>query len=143
MERGSNVSDLTDFLLARIAEDEAAARACEPESERHPYGDRTIPATPFDRLGPEIEGYLGGSLGAHAARWHPARVLAECEAKRRIIDLAFVHMQFVDGELGCSHSADQIRNGRCADIDPAEDSLLRTLALPYESHPDYRSEWRP
>jgi hypothetical protein len=74
----------------------------------------------------------------------PARVLAECEAKRRIIE---EHAPDKGYELDTCH--------RCADWeDPGWDHepppsvvypclTLRALALPYASHPDYRDEWRP
>lgn len=51
---------LTDFLLARIAEDETEARAAEAQ----------------------------GAVAAHEAYLDPPRVLAECTAKRLILSLA-------------------------------------------------------
>ena len=60
----------TDFLLARIAEDEAAAQ---DEIERM----KRWPA-------PGIGARYTLSL---AHRFTPARVLAECEAKRRIVEM--------------------------------------------------------
>ena len=94
---------LTEFLLARIAEDEQAA-------ERG--GTHPDPAT-FAR---DNHGYL----------WvQPARVLAECEAKRRIVELV--------GGGSSIH-----RPGDCQDCD-----VMRLLALPYADHPDYREEWKP
>lgn len=57
----------------------------------------------------------------HIARWHPARVLAEVDAKRQIID-------------------------RCVDAFNDEQDMvhdvLRLLALPYTSHPGYDERWR-
>ena len=50
------------------------------------------------------------------ARHDPARVLAECEAKRQIVQNA---------------------------QDPGDDLFVAILALPYADHPDYREEWRP
>ena len=77
---------ITDFLLARIYEDEAIA-------SRAP-GDREWEADP-SQANPEI-GQVVSNDGAvasgvlrddahHIARWDPARVLAECAAKRRIV----------------------------------------------------------
>jgi len=73
---------ITDFLLARIAEDEVAAAAADVEG------------TPADR----------------AAPLHPRRVLAECAAKRVILTLAdeatgldeTVDMERVSGARGDS-----------------------------------------
>jgi hypothetical protein len=59
-------------------------------------------------------------------------VFTECEAKRRIINRA-------RGWL------DEEPDGTVADT-IARDLLghvVRTLALPYADHPDYREEWRP
>ena len=90
---------LTDFLLARIAEDEATAR--------YELGDLMA-----DR--PDVYSALGGA--------DPARVLAECEAKRRIVDAA------------------------CLDVwegHPLSDSALMALAAVYADHPDFDESWRP
>lgn len=80
--------------------------------------------------------------GAHIARWDPARVLAECEAKRRLVDYAFENAHIIDGEWGDSCSVDEIRAGRCRDhgADAAWD-VLRLLALPFADRPGYREEW--
>lgn len=59
---------ITEFLLARIAEDEADANG-----EDEDYADTT--------LFPTID-------SDHQARWHTDRVRAECAAKRAIIDMA-------------------------------------------------------
>ncbi|GIE30156.1 hypothetical protein Ait01nite_032010 [Actinoplanes italicus] len=75
----------------------------------------------------------------HIARWDPARVLTEVEAKRKLIEL---HEDVrgdedqIDGEWG---------NGRWSWDDPSRTSvkMLKALAQPYAGHPDYREEWRP
>ena len=89
------MSDLTDFLLARIAEDEREARSLIPFS-------RTVVTSPWS-----------------------ARVLAECEAKRRIV--AALDYAERNGEPGVWHAWWQ---------------AAELLALPYADHPDYRKEWR-
>ena len=124
---------LTDFLLARIAEDEAVARDASPgtpnwefsESAWHSWDVRTVGEKSY-QITIDSEGLsdsvIDHSAGAHVARHDPARVLAECEAKRRVIE-------------------------ECDDYDnPSEvlilaDQILRHLALPYADHPDYREEW--
>ena len=76
-----DVVTITEFLLARIAEDEAGARAV--------VGDRNAWDTPeWD-----------------ASRWSPWRVLDECEAKRRIVD--DVQCGWFDTDLAgaCKHLA--------------------------------------
>lgn len=117
---------LTEFLLARIAEDEARA----PLVDQCPYnlGDIT-----------EEEDWAG-------VHWTSARVLAECEAKRRIVaehapferpyyDRAA--SEFRTGTAGC---------GRCIsddrDVVDWPCATMRALAAVYADHPDYREEWR-
>ena len=91
---------LPDFLLARIAEDEARARpAWEARSARRVLGLPLEPAWPT-----------------------PDRVLAECEAKRRIVGI-WVESGFVERGV--------------------MDEVIDALALPYAVHPDFREEWRP
>jgi len=120
------MTGLAEWLLARIAEDEAAARACVGVNELAGYlGGKPIPR--WVRDGWQIRsdderrivrvGHTWAREADHIARWDPARVLAECEAKRRLIAL---------GEK-----------------DSYWDDVLRLLALPYADHPDYRDEWRP
>jgi len=101
---------LTEFLLARIAEDEALARSAAGRTSAE--GDE-----PW-RLSEEwedIDGYTGYVVV------DPARVLAECEAKRNLIGLA------TDRLFDRTYSSE----------------ILGILALPYADHPDYRDEWRP
>jgi len=95
---------LVDFLLARIAEDEGA-----------------------NRRGPEPESWCDRGGGLHLSH---ARVAAECEAKRRI----------VEPWSSDPHSENNWRFGIHA---AAHEVVLRFLALPWADHPDYRSEWRP
>jgi hypothetical protein len=110
--------DLAEFLLARIGEDEAAARKVLAEHEMYDW-----------------ESYLSGAGGygfssnLFAERFNPTRVLAECEAKRRIVELAAPWAAYT-GE----------NNGMARVV---QDMNLRLLALPYADHPDYRSEWAP
>jgi hypothetical protein len=77
---------------------------------------------------------------AHIARWDPARVLAECEAKRRIVAIHardYGHECPGEGEDPIMIPAGWYGSDGCRDCD-----VLRLLALPYASHPDYREEWR-
>jgi hypothetical protein len=73
---------------------------------------------------------MDSSAAGHIARWDPARVLREVEAKRRLLQ------QF------------ELRgNSVRATVVPATggvwDDLLRLLALPYADRPGYRQEWAP
>lgn len=163
---------LTEFLLARIAEDELWAReACRHHQEplveggehwgwwcpndhevkpdpgaaeemecpvdeswslslrsREQYPYRSLPGT-----GPSIhfsvDSELRPEVAGHIARHDPARVLAECEAKRRIIERQQLFAGAVDA----------------ADLSVLDElaGVLRLFALPYADHPDYDETWRP
>ena len=121
---------LDEFLLARIAEDKriavdaAAARGQEGWSA--------------DGLTPD----LGRPAAEHAARFDPARVLAECSAKRSTV-LACREIRPDLGFLGA-------RPRGMADfpLTPHDQHQLAAvtlalLALPYADHHDYLPEWRP
>lgn len=63
-----------------------------------------------------------------------SRILAECDAKRRIVE-----------RLGSYLSSDSNAEpeGAWELLDDHAWATLYDLALPYSSHPDYREEWRP
>ena len=122
---------LTEFLLARIAEDEAAARDA-GERRGLPYES---PLYVVD------DNYRHDQVGIY-----PERVLAECEAKRRIVGIHELDPIEVyswgttGGGCGlCDHSCET--GGDTWGHDPCE--TLKALALPYADHPDYRQEWKP
>lgn len=88
----------------------------------------------------------------------PARVLADCAAKRAIIDEAYEIAAKIDSEWGCNHDAASIRRGgRLPEFDgdvfePLPDDccgprvaagFLTPLAVPYADRPGYQEEWRP
>lgn len=137
---------ITEFLEARIAEDEALAREAGKRSlEWRSFGRSVYGGTIYE---PNIadgdesddgygsihivydEGSPDQAEAAHIARHDPARVLAECAAKRAILELA--------GEVDGMDS--QIEN-EWGDFNGTADKILHTLAAVYASHPDYRKEW--
>lgn len=97
--------ELTEFLLARIAEDEAVARRAADE---------------FD---------INDPFPAAHVTYAPARVLAECEAKRRIVEIMLDQI-----DLGR-------RAGRWLNWEDMAMQTLRALALPYRDHPDFDRAW--
>lgn len=118
---------LTEFLLARIAEDEAVA----------------LEATSPD--------YAGGGYGLELG----GLVLAECEAKRLLIaDLTSERHEVVDDcWYTCAAATEEHDGGDCCDESRGEDCdcgldnrvvrRLGLLALPYADHSNYRREWKP
>lgn len=108
---------LTEFLLARIAEDEAKALRITPgriAANGHWRANSIEFGSAHDR-----------ETTAHIIRWDPARVLAECEAKRQIVQIA-----------------DEVSR-RTTSSAYWGSTLLHVLALPYADHPDCQGEWKP
>lgn len=124
----SDISNIGDFLLARVDEDEAAARSAQPGpwtvdlyDVGNAAGDRVA-----DLRKEGVTGGYGGLLDSdavHVVRWNPERVLAECRAKRRLIVEHFGPP--VEGPAG------------------PYGQTLRLLALPYKDHPDCDPAWVP
>lgn len=129
---------LADFLLARIAEDEA------PTWELHPYACEPGCCAPAGWVGSQCRycdaaPVYGGTVAAitviaeeHAEAIHQrSRVLAECEAKRRIVEYAArADQRWAAGSPMVGYRA-------------ASRDTMKAIALPYAEHPDYRKEWRP
>jgi hypothetical protein len=107
------MSDLTEFLLARVAEEEQMA---------------------VQSLQISLQGANLVSLGKPDAPpimiLHPDRVMAECEAKRHIAERTSVPPQMYaePEELAAYDEAVYI---------------CRILAAIYDEHPDYDEAWRP
>lgn len=125
---------LADWLLERIAEDEALAEAATPGPWVVEYGRALRSASiPDDEEGGTTYFSIADKPdAAHIARHDPARVLAECAAKRRIIsfygdnlDAELIERQCVLGDKG-PHVAWL---------------TLRALAAPYAGHEGWRAEW--
>lgn len=119
---------LADFLLARIAEDEAVAlSASEDGGEWRDTGFHIA-----DNDGATVAASLSRVVDSeHIARHDPARVLAECASKRRIVEYVQVVSLALDGRVS--------EGARCV----ISDQVIQMLAAVYGDHPDYREEWRP
>ena len=125
---------LTEFLRARIAEDEAAAST--------PPGVTWVPSRPGDSWyeavwGSAFDDHRCDSRSGPLLQVDPRRVLAECEAKRRAIDAAWADHVQIESEWGKNQSRLQM------DAKHDVPDVLRHLAAVYSDHPDYRDEWRP
>jgi hypothetical protein len=126
---------LTEFLLARIAEDEAMVRpAVELDIK---YGSKY-----FGRYEWEHDGLVV----------NPARVLAECEAKRRIVEL---HKPIQPEPCHCGKEHEPLMPAICGECGSATHTDWTTtpvtalcdtvliLALPYADHADYNEKmWK-
>ncbi|WP_238741501.1 DUF6221 family protein [Kitasatospora sp. A2-31] len=146
------------FLRARLDEDEEAARAAaEPESwvqinrDLMPswslqwWADPDVVAVVADEtsahpvaITPDgMEERDAEARAAHIARHDPARVLAEVDAKRRILSRYTSAVE--DSAEDAEGYYDENRAEDARQLRP----VLRLLALPYAGHPGYRPEWAP
>ncbi|NKZ63003.1 hypothetical protein GTG23_07070 [Rhodococcus hoagii] len=131
----ATVSDIVEFLRARLDEDEQTATAATSAT----FGEDPTWTSKDDGTGPQTHGYVMADHTAvcghdgddvllpvadHIARHDPARVLREVEAKRRILDLA--------GEISRSGAEFAEQDYR---------TVTRALAAVYSDHPDYQQEW--
>src|SRR5690606_36076662 len=113
---------LVEFLLARVAEDKAVAREVMGRAAADPHTDAT-----------EVFLYANeaASSGSPIVATTPARVLAECEAKRQAV------------AIFQNHPGADPRDDRRWNEYAGMNSMLCALALPYADHPDYQEAWRP
>jgi hypothetical protein len=131
-----------EFLLAQIFEDEAAAAAATPG----PWHALDGGVCALDNETGDLSRWPVDSTSdvaddradrVHIARHDPARVLADCAAKRAIVrHLADTVTKCLlndwpdDGGMEVALYADHARY------------LLRMMVQPYAAHPDFPEEWR-
>jgi len=104
------LTEFLEFLEARFGEDEAVAQASRPDEHLNHRDDAKL-----------VLRQLGVYTGIVVTS---GRVLAECAAKRAILEL---HRPIQDG-VGCMN---------CGTYYEEPCDTLRALALPYAEHPDY------
>ncbi|MFH9610440.1 DUF6221 family protein [Streptomyces sp. NPDC017448] len=140
------MDDLVQFLRARYDEDaELARQAAEvgPLATWDSSLDILLGVALKNRrrwAGAGGADALDGAAVAHAARHDPARVLAEVEAKQRIIE-CHEPWTAANGDIICGRCGREHVDGRPGGHFPCQ--TLRLLALPYAAHPDYQDAWRP
>ncbi|GAB3212775.1 DUF6221 family protein [Marinactinospora thermotolerans] len=110
----TDLADLVDFLLRRLAEDERAA-----QQQMVPIpGDHDLAVPPQDW--PRAPG-----------RGADVRALRDVEAKRRIVEM---YAEAVAEETGLHEAPEE---------EETLETVVRLLSLTYEDHPDYDRSWRP
>jgi hypothetical protein len=131
------VDDLVQFLRDRLDEDEALAVSGETWSafEESSQGTRRVDV---DYSIERVVACTRAWRGLHIARHHPARVLAEVEAKRDVV----ARYEFACKEAAQPGISEEERETRLQ-VAGALQSVVLCLAAPYADHPDYREEWRP
>lgn len=148
------MTDIVEFLTARLDEDEAIATAAKwkhwvPGSGLHPasvetaepqagwHGERATVANLMATVG-KVQRERQHAV--HIARHDPARVLREAAAKRKLLE-------WCAKAVGSDWSAynedrplpEQIQN---LATNAAIDMALRVMAAPYADHSDYDPDWR-
>lgn len=123
------MSGLADFITARLAEDEAAARESHHEGQRWITEEEGVYRWPDDEL---VHSADRKADARHIARHDPARVLREVTAKRAILARY--------GECPSTNLGEQLQWSQ------EQQGLYRAmeyLATAWADHPDYRAEWQP
>lgn len=125
------MSDLTEWLLACIAEDEAVARDALAESNL---------AAVFES---PIIHHESATVAEHVVRHQPSRVLAVCKAHRAIVE----HQRaLAEAWETLGDALDRTDDGGGTDDEDEEDDtplplVLRALATIYADRPGWREEW--
>ena len=128
---------IVEFLLARIAEDEAKAHSTSPG----PWMYQDVDAVDGGRVCADtveiarVYAAEGHANGLHIVTWEPARVVAECQAKREIV--AGYRMALRD-----SGSRVEALAGTAKRHLAAYYRAMKSLARVYADHPDFQGEWR-
>lgn len=126
--------DLVQFLRDRLDEDEQAARRV--KSSWRQVGETGVIVASDGGHAEECANGNWTGIAEHIVRHDPARVLAEVDAKRALLDLHGPG-EFEYSDVDVCMVCDQ------QDPEPYPCRTVRLLALPYADHPDYRDEWRP
>ncbi|MBH5334630.1 hypothetical protein IHE55_07365 [Streptomyces pactum] len=148
-------ADLLTFLHARYDEDEAAARSAGGIVEWHVPARRAVMAEGFGEAEPydaslrtllerddSLMPFGCVAVTDHdadarfIARFDPARVVAEVEAKRALL-------RMYEQPERSDALPESVNRFTASTQRQVLDAVFRRLALPYAGHPDYREEWRP
>ena len=138
MTADAEAPTLTSWLLEQIAADEEVARDAltEPVYGVGHYGDTAAEEV----IG---MGYNEGCADVgmeHFQRWMPARVLAECAAKRKILEQAD-EADYDRGQLAQEHCVTRAEEDAFYAEAPGE-LIRRALASVYADRDGFREEWR-
>lgn len=132
---------IVEFLLARIEEDESAAQAASvPYDQWDAVGSSDGQVAMVSGITGHVAPRPGLPTAQHIARHDPARVLAECAAKRGVIGLLTVAEQHV---ADVRRSAPEYRFVSAAES--PRDAILcavQLLAAVYADHPEFDPAWR-
>ena len=144
------MSEIADFLRARIAERRALAEAASPgpwhanlEADEVVAVDGITVADGFALSGRQLRATV-----QHIAANDPADVIADCDAKQRLLDaiLAEPHATLRPGgstAIYCVTDSDPGESCECG-RDARVSEYVRILVQPFAGHPDHKGgEWAP
>jgi hypothetical protein len=120
---------ITEFLIARLDEDESTARMADSASSRPGEVDgEPSAAAPFP---PQRQ--------RHIDRWSPTRVLVDIAAKRTIVE-TYEELGRVLSKASDSGQEDEaiVTRNLFAGLQVA----VLAHAMTFADHPDYRAEWQ-
>lgn len=152
-----------EFLLARVAEDEARIAQQSPWTDDDDYAASDLAAKRYDEQAHSK--HCGCRMGEYAdpcSCWWPRRLQQECEAKRRIVEAYPIRRVFrwnpnkpAMPDMTRTASGDSFWTDTGQPITPQQRAyleetyseedvpeVLRLLALPYADHPDFDPAWR-
>ncbi|MEN6535086.1 MAG: DUF6221 family protein, partial [Bryobacteraceae bacterium] len=136
MSNATDIGSISDFIEARLAEDEGIAReAADLDAEGPSWRVRKIRDDGMYVFGEGQAAPPGGKLGMsedaqtiHVARHDPARVLRQCAALRWTLDLIKGNWEDNLGSVDRASEADRVND-------------LAMIAAIWSGHPDFRQEW--
>lgn len=151
---------IVEFLKDRVAEDEATARAAADS----PAGAGATWFSCFRQVEGANHAQVADTQSSwysdHMVRFDPARIIAECEAKRSIIkqhedwpvlveaEPEFGPLDITDGShFAYSMSRKMAWLTECEYVkrfgsEPPTAPMIWTLAAVYSDHPDYQEDWK-
>lgn len=145
------MTDIAQFLAARLAEDENCARLVLSDYGGH-VPNWQVPSTGVLVVGEDLHPLGDGPLVEHIARHDPARVLAEVAAKRAIVAMheqaeklvwdprpAGTPVREPRREPAGYCSTCQVEDGVIHGTWPCD--TLKHLATVYSEHPDFNPAW--
>jgi hypothetical protein len=126
---------LVEWLRAQLDEDERLAREATVDVPAEPDASGVWPGWPWSP---------GDTSGLpwvqHCMRHDPARVLAEVQSKRLILEAA---VDAASRRLYYERDGEEPFAAESVGFDEAMTKVLRLLALPYQDRPGYLEQWRP
>lgn len=127
------MDDLVQFLRDRYDLEEQVAKDASPGPWHiNPEADEVLAVDDIVVAeGFALSGHQLRATTEHIARHDPARVLADIDGRRRIVD-DYAYYTSIGGRTDAEH-------GRAEGLT----YTVQCLALTYSGHPDYRDEWRP